>query len=142
LPEMVKVKKIGLKEIEETLDTLMNGYGMSTECLSNLLGVKIDGHQVEMPTGVAERISFINLLMMLGNIPNDEPDFRFKAFLEVLIEVHKISVDTIAKFTKIQEQNVLDFMNDNSTVPIEKKYRLASVIMMLRFIFKAVEPKI
>ena len=142
MPEMVKVKKTGLKEIEETLDTLMNSYGMSTECLSNLLGVKIDGHQVEMPTGVAERISFINLLMMLGNVPNDEPDFRFSAFLWVLIEVHKISTDTIAKFAKIQEQDVLDFMNDDSTVPIEKKYRLASVIMMLRFIFKAVEPKI
>ena len=60
----------------------------------------------------------------------------------MLIEVHKISADTIAKFAKIQEQDVLDFMNDDSTVPIEKKYRLASVIMMLRFIFKAVEPKI
>lgn len=126
---MVKVKKIGFKEIEETLDTLMDGYGMSTECLSNLLGVKIDRHQVEMPTGFAERISFINLLMMLGNIPNDEPDFRFKAFLEVLIEVHKISADTIAKFAKIQEQDVLDFMNDDSTVPIEKKYRLASLLL-------------
>ncbi|WP_282434164.1 hypothetical protein [Desulfosporosinus acidiphilus] len=44
MPEMVKVKKIGLKEIEETLDTLMNSYGMSTECLSNLFGAKIDGH--------------------------------------------------------------------------------------------------
>lgn len=77
-----------------------------------------------MPTGVAERISFINLLMMLGNVPNDEPDFRFSAFLWVLIEVHKISTDTIAKFAKIQEQDVLDFMNDDSTVPIEKNIGL------------------
>ena len=29
-----------------------------------------------------------------------------------------------------------------STVPIEIKYKLASVIMTLRFIFKTVEPKI
>lgn len=130
------------KEIEEILDTLMNGYGMSSECLSNLLGVKLDGHKVVMPTGFAERNSFISLLLMLENISSYEPDFRFRAFLEVLIEVHKISVDTIAKFAKIPRQDVWDFMNDDSAVPIEKKYRLASVIMMLRFIFKAVEPKI
>jgi len=79
--------------------------------------------------------------MMLDIVPKDEPDFRFKGFLEVLIELHKISVDTIAKFAKIPTQYVLDFMIDSSTVPIEIRYRLASVIMMLRFIFKAVEPK-
>ncbi|KAJ52399.1 hypothetical protein CTM_07871 [Clostridium tetanomorphum DSM 665] len=86
--------------------------------------------------------SFMNLLLMLNIIPDEEPDFKFKAFLEVLIDVHKISVDTIAKFAKIQKQDVLDFMNDSSKVPIETKYKLASVIMTLRFIFKAVEPKL
>lgn len=145
MPE--KHQAIGDNEVEEILATLTNDYGMSTECLSHLLGVKNDliksykGHKVEMPTGFAERYSFINLLLMLDNISNDEPDLKFKAFLEVLIEVHKISADTIAKFAKIQKQDVLDFMNDSSTVPIEIKYRLASVIMTLRFIFKVVEPK-
>jgi len=38
------------KEIEEILDTLTKDYGMSTECLSHLLGVKSDGHKVEVPT--------------------------------------------------------------------------------------------
>ncbi|MDR3583735.1 MAG: hypothetical protein P4L59_00210 [Desulfosporosinus sp.] len=52
------------------------------------------------------------LLLMLDNIVNEEPDFKFKAFLEVLIEVHKISANTIAKFAKIKEQDVLDFIND------------------------------
>ena len=130
------------KEIGEILDTLTKDYGMSTECLSHLLGVKSDGHKVEVPKGFAERSSYFNLISMLETISMEEPDFKFKAFLEVLIEVHKISADTIAKFAKIPTQYVLDFMIDSSTVPIEIKYKLASVIMTLRFIFKTVEPKI
>lgn len=130
------------KEIGEILDTLTKDYGMSTECLSHLLGVKSDGHKVEVPKEFAERSSYFNLISMLETISMEEPDFKFKAFLEVLIEVHKISADTIAKFAKIPTQYVLDFMIDSSTVPIEIKYKLASVIMTLRFIFKTVEPKI
>ena len=137
-----KCQAIGDNEVEKIFGKLTSDYGMSTECLSHLLGIKNDEHKVEIPTGFAERFSFITLLLMLDNISNEEPDFKFKAFLEVLIEVHKISADTIAKFAKIRKQDVLDFMNDTSTVPIEIKYRLASVIMTLRFIFKAVEPKI
>jgi len=137
-----EIKVIRSKEIEETINTLTNDYGMSTECLSHLLGVKSEGHKLEVPTGFAERSSFNNSIMMLDIISKEEPDFKFKAFLEVLIEVHKISADTIAKFAKIPTQYVLDFMIDSSTVPIEIKYKLASVIMTLRFIFKTVEPKI
>jgi len=141
MSEMVKIKMIGFNEVEEILSTLTDDFGMSTESLSNLLGVKNDGHKFEIPTG-HEYHSFMSLLLMLDNIVNEEPDFKFQAFLEVLIEVHKISANTIAKFAKIKEQDVLDFINDSNTVPIEIKYRLASVIMTLRFIFKAVEPKI
>ena len=145
MPKMIKMKMIGFNEVEEKVEeilgTLTDDFGMSTECLSNLLGVKNDGHKFEIPTG-REYHSFMFLLLMLDNIVNEEPDFKFKAFLEVLIEVHKISANTIAKFAKIKEQDVLDFIDDTNTVPIEIKYRLASVIMTLRFIFKAVEPKI
>lgn len=138
--EMVKIKMIGFNEVEEILSTLTDDFGMSTECLSNLLGVKNDSRKFEIPIG-HEYHSFLSLLLMLNNIVNEEPDLKFKAFLEVLIEVHKISANTIAKFAKIKEQDVLDFINDTNAVPIEIKYRLASVIMTLRFIFKAVEPK-
>ena len=110
MPEMIKIKMkmIGVNEleekVEEILSTLTDDFGMSTECLSNLLGVKNDGHKfeipkLEIPTG-HEYHSFMFLLLMLDNISNEEPDFKFKAFLEVLIEVHKISADTIAKFAK------------------------------------------
>lgn len=139
---MVKIKNnLGFNEVEEILRSLTDDFGMSTDCLSNLLRVKNDGHKFEIPTG-HEFHAFIFLLLMLDNIVKEEPDIKFKAFLEVLIEVHKISANTIAKFAKINEQDVLDFINDANTVPIEIKYRLASVIMILRFIFKAVEPKI
>ena len=136
-----ELKLIKAKDIEEIIDKLIKDYGMSTECLSHLLGVEIDVNKFELPKGFLERHFFMNLIMMLNIVPKDEPDFRFKGFLEVLIELHKISVDTIAKFAKIPTQYVLDFMIDSSTVPIEIRYRLASVIMMLRFIFKDVEPK-
>lgn len=137
-----EIQAIGNKEIEETINTLMKDYGMSAECLSHLLRVKNDGDKIEIPTEFEEKSSFTNLIFMLDTLSKDEPDFKFKVFLEVLIEYHKISVDTIAKFAKIPTQYVLDFMSDSSAVPIEIKYRLASVIMTLRFIFKTVEPKI
>ncbi|MBC8062767.1 MAG: hypothetical protein H7Y18_19215 [Clostridiaceae bacterium] len=136
-----EIKMIGDKDIEEIIDKLTKDYGMSTECLAHLLGVEINEHKFELPKGFEERSSFTNLIGMLDIMPKEEPDFMFKAFLEVLIEVHKISADTIAKFAKIPTQYVLDFMIDSSTVPIEIKYRLASVIMTLKFIFKTVEPK-
>ncbi|APM37976.1 HTH domain-containing protein [Clostridium kluyveri] len=137
-----EIQAIGNKDIEETINTLKKDYGMSTECLSHLLRGKSDGDKIEIPAGFEEKRSFTNLIFMLDTLSKEEPDFKFKAFLEVLIEVHKISADTIAKFAKIPTQYVLDFMIDSSTVPIEIKYRLASVIMVLRFIFKTVEPKI
>jgi hypothetical protein len=59
-----------------------------------------DGCKIEIPSGFAERSFFSNLIGMLDTIPEEEPDFKFKAFLEVLIEYHKISVGTIAKFAK------------------------------------------
>ena len=136
-----ELKLIRDKDIEEIIDTLTKDYGMSTECLSHLLGVEIDGHKFELPKQFEAHTSFMNLITMLNIIPTEEPDFKFKAFLEVLMKLHKISADTIAKFAKIPTQYVLDFMVDSSTVPIEIKYRLASVIMTLRFIFKTVEPK-
>ena len=108
MPE--KVKSIGFNDVEEILSILTDDYGMSTECLSNLLGVNNDGHKFEIPTGHVERHSFIALLLMLDNIVNEKPDFKFKAFLEVLIEVHKISANTIAKFARIKEQDVLDLL--------------------------------
>ncbi|WP_368488788.1 HTH domain-containing protein [Clostridium sp. BJN0013] len=137
-----EIQAIGNKDIEETINTLKKDYGMSTECLSYLLRVKSDGDKIEIPTGFEEKRSFTNLIFMLDTLSKEEPDFKFKAFLEVLVEVHKISADTIAKLAKIPTQYVLDFMIDSSTVPIEIKYRVASVIMVLRFIFKTVEPKI
>ncbi|MGH4118631.1 HTH domain-containing protein [Clostridium sp.] len=137
-----EIHVITVKDIEETLESLTKDYGMSTECLSHLLGVKNDGRKIKVPSGFAERSSFFNLIGMLEIISEEEPDFKFKAFLEVLIEYHKISADTIAKFAKIPTQYVLDFMIDSGTVPIDIKYKLASVIMTLRLIFKTVEPKI
>ena len=95
-----ELKLIRDKDIEEIINTLTKDYGMSIKCLSHLLWEEIDLHK-----------------------------FEFKAFLEVLIDTHKISADTIAKFAKIPTQYVLDFMVDSSTVPIELKYRLASVIL-------------
>ena len=54
----------------------------------------------------------------------------------------RLVADISAKLAKIPTQYVLNFMIDSSKVPIEIKYKLASVIMTLRFIFKTVEPEI
>ena len=58
-----EIKVIRAKEIGEMINTLTNDYGMSTECLSHLLGVKSEGHKLEVPTGFAERSSFNNSII-------------------------------------------------------------------------------
>ena len=115
---------------------------MSTECLSHLLKVRVDENNIEIPTEFEKYSSFTNLILMLYTISEHEPDLRVRAFLKVLIDVHKISIDTIAKFAKIPKQYVLDFINDSEEVPTEIKYKISSVVMVLRLIFKNVEPKI
>ena len=139
---------VGDEEMGKMLLALTNDYGMDAECLSRLLGVNSNviknykEHKNELPSEFSERCSFFNLLLMLYNIPNEEPDFKAKAFLDVLINEHKISAESIAKFAKVKEQDVLNFLKSSDKVPIETKYRLASVVMTLRLIFKTVEPKI
>ena len=133
---------IGNKEIKEIINKLIEDYSMSTECLSYLLKVKVDENSIEIPTELEKYNSFTNLILMLYTISEHEPDLRVRAFLKVLIDVHKISIDTIAKFAKIPKQYVLDFINDSEEVPTEIKYKISSVVMVLRLIFKNVEPKI
>jgi hypothetical protein len=96
-----KSQAIGDGEIEKIINKLIKEYEMSIECLAHLLGVKNHGDNLMIPTKFEKRCSFINVLLMLDNISKDEADFKFEAFLGVLIEFHKISADTIAKFAKV-----------------------------------------
>jgi len=55
-----ELKLIKAKDIEEIIDKLIKDYGMSTECLSHLLGVEIDVNKFELPKGFLERHFFMN----------------------------------------------------------------------------------
>lgn len=46
---------------------------------------------------------------------------------------------TIAKLANVEEVDVINFLSEEKDVSIEVKYRLAYVIMTLRFLFKDLE---
>ena len=77
---------------------------------------------------------------MVHNITNTDADLKFRAYLYVLVDYHNISPKTIAKMANIEENEVLDFINEKDTISIDTRYKLASVIMNLRFILKDIEP--
>ncbi len=82
----------------------------------------------------------IDKLLMLSIITEEEPDFKFKSFLDVLIRERKFTTKSISKLAKIKKNDVIKFLNEEY-VSLEVRYRLASVIMTLRFLYKDLEPK-
>lgn len=131
---------VGDHEIGEMLTSLTGDCGLEAGSLARLLNVDRETVENGGPQpGSPKRRSFLDRLLMLYLLPDEEPDVKVKAFLEVLLYEHRISAGTVAKFAKLRERDVLDFLEDGGRLPAETKYRLASAVMVLRFL-SAAEP--
>lgn len=58
---------------------------------------------------------------------------RVKAIIEILNDNFQISAKTLALYAKIEEKDLDEFMRDYDSLPYEKRYRLAVVVL---FFFK------
>ena len=81
-----------------------------------------------------------DLIMMLEIIGRDEADFKIGAFLQVLLEYHNISAETIALMSGVSEKEVSEFIEKPNSVALESKYKISKTVMSLRFFFKELEP--
>lgn len=127
------------------LCTLQQVYHLEEGPLCALLGVAppvirdYPSYQDAFQTCSEYRV-FIDRLLMLLSIPYDEPDFKIAAYLQVLLNYHHISTQSVAAFAKVKESDITAFLDDGASVPIESKYRIANAVMCLRFLFKEAEP--
>ncbi|MFW2487138.1 HTH domain-containing protein [Clostridium chromiireducens] len=66
--------------------------------------------------------------------------FKIGAFLQVLLEYHNISAETIALMSGVSEKEVNELVENSKLVSLECKYKISKTVMSLRFFLKELEP--
>ena len=143
MEEIKDLKGVTLKYVMETLQLLIEKYKFNIDTLSKLLDVKKD-----VILSKDEKTLFENsknfhkmsdLIMMLELIGRDTADFKIGAFLQVLLEYHNISTETIALMSGVSEKEVNDLVENPELVSLESKYKISKTVMSLRFFLKELE---
>ncbi|MGL5347887.1 MAG: HTH domain-containing protein [Peptostreptococcaceae bacterium] len=140
------VTKIDGDYIENLLNRLVDKYHMNWGLLSNLFGVEeyklknYKQYEYELFKNFEHWNSWTTKALMLDYMPSDLPDFRFKSYLELLIDGYKFSTKSIAELANIDEKYVIDLLYAKSNMPIETKYKLGSCITQLIVILKDSTP--
>lgn len=80
-----------------------------------------------------------DLIFMLELSGKDDADFKIGAFLQVLLEYHSISAETIALMSGVSEKEVSDLVENPKLVSLESKYKISKTVMSLRFFLKELE---
>ena len=144
MEEIKDLKVVTLKYVMETLQLLIEKYKFNVETLSKLLDVKKD-----VILSKDEKTLFENsknfdkmsdLIMMLELIGRDNADLKIGSFLQVLLEYHNISAETIALMSGVSEKEVNDLVKNPELVSLESKYKISKTVMSLRFFLKELEP--
>ncbi len=126
-----------LENYDFNKETLAKYLSVSVECINDLTQGKIN----KLPADFSERGRIIDKIMFLAIIPEEAPDLKVKAFLEVLLTYHNLSKETIAKMAGIEISDIDIFLsNECEKMGAENKYKIASVTMALRFFLKDNEP--
>ncbi|MDU2491736.1 MAG: HTH domain-containing protein [Clostridium celatum] len=67
-------------------------------------------------------------------------DLKIGAFLQVLLEYHNLSAETIALMSGVSEKEINDLVENPKLVSLESKYKISKTVMSLRFFLKELEP--
>lgn len=81
-----------------------------------------------------------NLIFMLELTARDDADLKIGAFLQVLLEYHGITAETIALMSGVDEKDVIYLVENPTLVSLESKYKISKTVMTLRFFVKELEP--
>ncbi len=141
---MKDVEVITKKDAMETLQLLIEKYKFNIDVLSRLLDVKkeilLSQDEKKIFENSKDYFKMYNLIFMLELIGRDDADFKIGAFLQVLLEYHGISAETIALMSGVSEKEVSDLLEKPKLVSLESKYKISKTVMSLRFFLKDLEP--
>lgn len=144
MEEITDLKVVTLKDVMETLHLLIDKYKFNIDALAKLLVIEKDIILSKDEKKLFENSKnfgkMSDLIMMLEIIGREDADFKIGAFLEVLLEYHNISAETIALMSGVNEKEVSDFVGNPNLVALESKYKISKTVMSLRFFFKELEP--
>lgn len=144
MEEIKDLKVVTSKYAMETLQLLIEKYKFNVNTLSKLLDVKKD-----IILSKDEKILIENsknfgkmsdLIMMLELIGRDNADLKIGVFLQVLLEYHNLSAETIALMSGVSGKEVNDLVENPKVVSLESKYKISKTVMSLRFFLKELEP--
>ena len=143
---MKDVQVVTLKDVMETLQLLIEKYKFNIDVLSKLLDVKkeviLSKDEKKLFENSKDFSKMSDLIFMLELSGKDDADFKIGAFLQVLLEYHSISAETIALMSGVSEKEVSDLVENPKLVSLESKYKISKTVMSLRFFFKELEPQI
>lgn len=132
-------QNLQVPEVREMLEGLMAEYGMSAQALGKLLGIPpeaVSGFAAwEDRLPPLQRSLIANTVATLYCMPRIPADERTRAVVDVLEQVHGISRESIARLAGAEPAQLEGLMG-GAALPGEVKYRLASTIMMLHFLYK------
>lgn len=141
---MKDMKAVILKDVMETLHLLIEKYKFNADVLSKLLDVKkeaiLSKDEKKLFENSKDFGKISDLVFMLELIGKDDADFKVEAFLQVLLEYHNISVETIALMSGVSEKEVSGLVETPKLVSLESKYKISKTVMALRFFLKELEP--
>lgn len=132
------------KYVMETLQSLIEKYKFNIDLLSKLLNLKkeviLSGDEKNLFENLKYSSKKIDLIFMIEMIGRDDADLKIGAFLQVLLEYHGITSETIALLSGVSEKEVDNLVENPNLVPLESKYKISKTVMALRFFLKELEP--
>lgn len=75
------------------------------------------------------------IAILSGGMTLVTADERVKTIIGILNDDYQISTKTLALYAKIEEKDVDEFLRECNSLPFEKRYRLAVVVLFLFKLF-------
>ena len=122
-----------VREYRITYDTLQKVTGIDASWLMEYTEKNRELYSLSHET-LGRLTEIMGLLVDGMQLVNE--DERIKGIIDVLIQIFGITQETLSLYTGIEEQEIRIFMENPTSLDYEKKYKLATVIMFLHYIFK------
>jgi len=125
---------IAIKEYKITLDTLNKVSNVDINWLSDYINEKKE--ITDLPS--EKYFSLVNITIFLSEgIKMVSEDERIKGIIyDVLVQEFGLKYETISLYAGLEIQDIENFMKDTTSIDYEKKYKLATISMMLHYLFK------
>lgn len=132
-----------MKTLSEMMIALHHKRLFPYEVLAQILGIDVailthcQSHEgnwnlifsEEQYVNVMSTITFLYYL-------DDNADMRVYRFLQVLLDYHRIPEETIASYAGITKEELIAFQEDPIHIDGQVKYKIAAVVMSLRYMCK------